>query len=117
MEKYRIKEQIRGTVSGEFHRVIETIPEGSIVGLVGPLDNDAHQVEVLWNGRSFWLFEVDFRAQATGVMDESSPPRTKLLEEPPTQQPAVRVRRFNAAGKEQFNFQLLKRLDLSEVPR
>jgi hypothetical protein len=104
MERYRIREQLRGTVQGEFHRVIDTIPAGSLVALIGPVVNGSNQVEVLWEGRSFWLFEVDFRDQVTQLTEEASAPAAKLPSHPQQEdsQSTVRVRRFNAAGRELF---------------
>src|SRR5260221_859364 len=104
MKNYRLNTEAYGTIAGTPHRVIVVRPEGSVITLVGPVEEKSDEIEVLWEGKVVWLFAEDFAARTTesGIacpqakaasVEESKPEGTEKSSLP-------KVRRFNASGRE-----------------
>ncbi len=71
MKTYRLGKEMRGTVSLGTRRVIKTLPASTLLELVGPVEGNASEVEVLWEGQSIRVFEQDFSDRAIEVCDDS----------------------------------------------
>jgi hypothetical protein len=75
---YRVTKQTTAITLGSRDRSIVSIPAGSSITVMGPSENDGRFTEVIWGERRLRLFGIDLK--------EGSEP--------------IRVRKFNAAGKE-----------------
>lgn len=88
---YRVNQEIHGTVAGVEHRTFVTIPEGSIISLIGPVVEEPEYVDVLCDGQTVRMFACDFTARTTAITAKES---KATADEP------VKVRRFTASGRE-----------------
>ena len=104
MKNYRLTTEAYGTIAGTPHRVIVVVPEGSIITLLGPVEERSDEVEVLWEGKSVWLFAQDFSARTSEIVTESLSTQAASAGSSGSQcvdnPPSVKVRRFNASGRE-----------------
>ena len=105
MKTLRLTRGVCGTIAGNPHRVIVTVPKGSVLSLVGPVEGKPDEVEVLWAGKSVWLFGSDLDARTTNDLPAQDPGASiadgdKVQETKKPDPP--KVRRFNAAGRELF---------------
>src|SRR5712691_11232769 len=63
----RLNQETQGTVVGESHRIMISLPEGSMIVLVGQVAKHPDMVEVIWQGQSVWVFAADFEARTKDV--------------------------------------------------
>jgi hypothetical protein len=105
LAKYSLGRTVNGTVAGPEHRILIEIPEGSIVALVGPVVDGPQFLDTQWEAHTARIFASDLEATVTpektasfaagtGIADASTH-QTDLV-----QSAAVKVRRFNSAGRE-----------------
>jgi hypothetical protein len=109
---YRLNQEIQATVAGVEHRAFVTIPQGSIISIIGPVAEEPEFADVLWDGQTARTFACDLTARTTAITTKkpkvttpsggntnSTPPKS---EGNPTtaSDPPVKVRRFTASGRE-----------------
>jgi len=115
----RLNRETQGTIAGEGQRRMVVLPEGCEISFVGQVAGHPEMVEVLWDGKSVWLFAIDFEARAKFESTTSELPPlaratsvgagtaklNKAKVQTTTRRKTAltpRVRRFNAAGRELF---------------
>jgi len=109
---YRLSRPITGTVAGSEHRSIITVPADAFISLVGAVENEPDFVAVLWGEQNVRVFVRDFTERtdletqmASGAtVGDMSVPDSRGLGQSAAQGPrfigGVKVRRFNASGRE-----------------
>ena len=108
-ETYLLSYETSCTGAGTEHRTIVMIPAGSTISLIAPVQNESEFVEVAWNGQRLRMFAYDFAERA----EPESPEESNTMAAPAgadsdkdeksvsvTNDGFVKVRRFNAAGRE-----------------
>ena len=108
---YFLSQDTRCTTVQAGRTTLVTVPKGSLLSVLGPARDEPQFIEIRWQKQTIRMFAVDFServlASAEGVAAASSPPLPKpRMEEPAAPesrvqaQAPVKVRRFNAAGRE-----------------
>jgi hypothetical protein len=103
--KYLLSRTVRGTVRGPEHRILIEIPEGTVVSLIGPVEDDPRFVEILWDGQSAQIFASDFDAIAThcemnSFRASAGASDGAVHQGQSAQSSEVKVRRFSSSGRE-----------------
>ncbi len=109
---YRLNQEIQATVAGVEHRTFVTIPQGSIISMIGPVAEEPELADVLWDGQTVRMFACDFTARTTAITAKkpkataasggnTNPTPLKSEGNATTaRDAAVKVRRFTISGRE-----------------
>ena len=109
---YGVNQEIQATVAGVEHRTFVTIPQGSIISMIGPVAEEPEFADVLWDGQTVRMFACDFTARTTAITAKkpkataasggnTNPTSPKSEANATTARDApVKVRRFTASGRE-----------------
>ena len=108
---YGVNQEIQATVAGVEHRTLVTIPQGSIISMIGPV-GEGPELEVLWDGQTVRMFACDLTARTTAITAKNptataasggntnpTPPKSEGNAATARDAP-VKVRRLTASGRE-----------------
>lgn len=112
---YFLSQETRCTTVDSGRTTVVIVPKGSLLSVIGPAPDAPHFVEIRWQDRTVRMFSADFSERASAASPASgdiTPASSTLPPAPPLKLPAIRdsqgrdsqvqvkVRRFNAAGRE-----------------
>jgi hypothetical protein len=65
--KYRLASSTIALLPVDGHKVVRTVPAGSVVMIDGALFNENQLVEVSWNGKKVMMFAQDVRSRGEEI--------------------------------------------------
>jgi hypothetical protein len=105
-----LNQEIPATVAGAGRRALVTIPQGSLISIIGPVAEEPEMVDILWDGQTARMFTSDLTARTTAITMKNPKATVALggtIPTPPNSEgnatmadDAPKVRRFTASGRE-----------------